>query len=223
MIALTNLTFSYTNKPPFLINNVNLDIPTGSYVSIVGENGSCKSTLLKLMLGLLSPLSGKISIQTNKIGYVPQRVDGFNSQFPISVSEILLNHLKISKLKDYSLIKKSLKTVSMLEFKDNLIGSLSGGQQQRIFIARALLSNPELIVLDEPSTGIDTKSQRNIYALLKDLNNNGKTIVSVEHNLEIALSYSTHIVEVISGVPTLYTKEEFLNKSSFRNDNIIGM
>ncbi|WP_297634230.1 metal ABC transporter ATP-binding protein [uncultured Clostridium sp.] len=223
MIALTNLTFSYTNKPPFLINKVNLNINAGSYVSIIGENGSCKSTLLKLMLGLLSPTSGNVNIKTNKIGYVPQRVDGFNSQFPISVNEILLNHLKISKSKDLSLIKKSLNIVSMVDFKDNLIGSLSGGQQQRVFIARALLSNPDLIVLDEPSTGVDSKSQKTIYSLLKKLNDEGKTIVSVEHNLDTALLYSTHIVEVISGTPILYTKEEFLNKSSFRNDNIIGM
>ena len=101
----------------------------------------------------------------------------------------------------------------MSEFKDNLIGNLSGGQQQRIFIARALIGDPDLIILDEPSTGVDEKSQNEIYPLLKNLNtNSGKTIISVEHNSKIALKYSTHILKVENGTFTLYTTSEFIKQ-----------
>ncbi|MGL5648539.1 MAG: metal ABC transporter ATP-binding protein [Clostridium sp.] len=213
MININNLSFSYTGKEPFIINNVSLSIEKGSYVSIIGENGSCKSTLLKLMLSLLHPIKGSISINTNKIGYVPQKLDNFNSEFPISVSEILKNHCKILKIKDFSIINKVLRIVDLLKFKDTLIGSLSGGQQQRVFIARSLIGNPDLIVLDEPSTGVDSKNVEIIYSILRDLNKkDSKTILSVEHNIDIALKNSTHIVQVIEGIPTLYSKEDFILK-----------
>ncbi|MDU1855736.1 MAG: ATP-binding cassette domain-containing protein, partial [Clostridium baratii] len=94
MININNLTFSYNNKPPFLIDNVSLDIPKGAYVSVVGENGSCKTTLMKLILGLLKPTSGTINVNARKIAYVPQKIESFNSQFPISVYEILKTHGK---------------------------------------------------------------------------------------------------------------------------------
>ncbi|MGL4876192.1 MAG: metal ABC transporter ATP-binding protein [Clostridium sp.] len=218
MININNLSFSYTGKEPFIINNVSLSIEKGSYVSIIGENGSCKSTLLKLMLSLLSPTKGSISINADTIGYVPQKIDGFNSEFPISVYEVLKNYCKVLKIKDFSIINKVLRTVDLLKFKDRLIGSLSGGQQQRVFIARALIGNPELIVLDEPSTGVDSKNIEIIYSILKDLNKkDSKTILSVEHNIDIALRCSTHIVQMIEGVPTLYSREDFLLK---RNNDI---
>ena len=99
----------------------------------------------------------------------------------------------------------------MCEFSSNLIGNLSGGQQQRIFIARALLGNPDLIILDEPSTGVDEKSQSEIYPLLQTLNTDlGKTIISVEHNTKIALKYSTHILKIENGTLKLFTKEDFI-------------
>ena len=110
-------------------------------------------------------------------------------------------------------INTVLNEVNMSEFKDNLIGNLSGGQQQRIFIARALIGDPDLIILDEPSTGVDEKSQNEIYPLLKNLNtNSGKTIISVEHNSKIALTYSTHILKVENGTFTLYTTSEFIKQ-----------
>jgi len=99
----------------------------------------------------------------------------------------------------------------MCEFADNLIGNLSGGQQQRIFIARALIGNPDLIILDEPSTGIDERSQNEIYPLLQNLNAElGKTIISVEHNTKVALKYSTHILKIENGNLILFTKEDFI-------------
>ncbi|MDY6012344.1 metal ABC transporter ATP-binding protein [Clostridium sp.] len=224
MININNLTFSYTNKPPYLIENVNLNIPRGVYLSIVGENGSAKTTLLKLILGLLKPTSGNITIDAKGIAYVPQKLESFNSQFPISVYEILKTHGNSIGIKNKNEIKKALEEVNMLDFTNKLIGSLSGGQQQRVFIARALMGNPELIILDEPSTGVDFKNQLSIYSLLHKLNKeNGKTIISVEHNIELALKYSTHILHVVAGVPTLYTRDEYINYKASLDKKILNL
>lgn len=224
MINIKDLTFSYTNKPPYLIENVNLNIPKGIYLSIIGENGSAKTTLVKLMLGLLKPTSGTITVNAKGIAYVPQKVESFNSQFPISVYEILKTHGNSIGIKNKSEIEKALDKVNMLEFTNKLIGSLSGGQQQRVFIGRALMGNPELIILDEPSTGVDFKNQVSIYALLSKLNKeNGKTIISVEHNVNMALKYSTHILEVIEGNPTLYTIDEYLKHKDSLNKKILNL
>lgn len=210
MINIKNLCFTYDKTSPLLLEDVNLEIPKGVYLSIVGENGSCKTTLIKLILGLLSPVSGSINLHTDNIAYVPQKVESFNSQFPISVYEVLKTHGKAMKLKDNSPILRSLEQVNMLSFKNNLIGSLSGGQQQRVFIGRALMGNPDLIVLDEPSSGVDNKNQLEIYSLLKKINEkNGTTIISIEHNMDTALKYSSHILQIKDGKTYLFENNEF--------------
>ncbi|WP_147589392.1 metal ABC transporter ATP-binding protein [Clostridium paraputrificum] len=210
MIKINNLSFAYNKNTPPLLKNVNLDIPKGVYLSIVGENGSCKTTLIKLILGLLTPISGSITVDTDNIAYVPQRLDGFNSQFPISIYEILKIHAKSLKLDPKSSSIDVLEKVNMLKFKENLIGNLSGGQQQRVFIARALIGNPDLIILDEPSTGVDVKNQQEIYSLLSKINKEqGKTIILIEHNMDIALKYSTHILTINNGKLTLQSNKDF--------------
>lgn len=217
MITIKNMSFSYV-KGNDLLKDINLNIPTGIYLSILGENGSCKSTLIKLILGLLKPDCGSIEISTRKISYVPQRLDNFNTEFPITVKEVLSSHSKAIKLKDPKAVSNVLEKVNMSDFKNNLIGNLSGGQQQRIFIARALLGNPDLIILDEPSTGVDEKSQNEIYPLLQDLNrNHGKTIISVEHNTRTALKYSSHVLKLINGQMKLYTRDEFIKHLECEN------
>jgi zinc transport system ATP-binding protein len=213
MIYINNLHFSYNPASPFLIKNINLHIGVGDYISIVGENGSAKSTLLKLILGLLKPNSGEIILNTRTLGYVPQRMDSYNSEFPITVQEILQCHLKALKLNNKKLISESLDKVNMLSYKNTLIGNLSGGQQQKIFIARAIMTSPKLIILDEPSTGIDIKSQKEIYKILRDLNQiSNITIISVEHNLKAALENSTHIYRMEKGAGTLFNVKDYVNK-----------
>lgn len=210
LIKINNLSFAYNKNTPPLLKNVNLDIPKGVYLSILGENGSCKTTLIKLILGLLTPISGSITVDTDNIAYVPQRLDGFNSQFPISIYEILKIHAKSLKLDPKSSSIDVLEKVNMLKFKENLIGNLSGGQQQRVFIARALIGNPDLIILDEPSTGVDVKNQQEIYSLLSKINKEqGTTIISIEHNMDIALKYSTHILTINNGKLTLQSNKDF--------------
>lgn len=219
MIDIKNLCFSYTNKPPYILNDISLNLPKGIYLSIVGENGSCKTTLIKLILGLLKPTSGSIEIDSNSIGYVPQRLDSFNSQFPITVKEVLSCHKKT--LKNNSIdIDPILKDVNMLDFKNRLLGMLSGGQQQRVLIARALMGNPDIIILDEPSTGVDENNQKEIYNILRKLNKeNKKTIISIEHNLDIAINNSTHILRIENASTRLFTVNEFIEykKNSFND------
>lgn len=197
MIEIKNLHFSYTKSSPYILNNINLTIEKGFYISILGENGSGKSTLIKLLLNLIKPTSGTIHICTKKIGYVPQMLNNFNNSFPITVAEILNCHKSALKIKDPKCVDKALSIVNMNDFKNNLIGELSGGQKQKIFIARALMGDPELLILDEPSTGVDVKSQKDIYSFLKKLNEeNNITIISVEHNLQAAVENSTHIFKM---------------------------
>lgn len=213
MIKIRNLYFSYNNLAPYILNNINLTINNGEYVSILGENGCGKSTLIKLILNILQLTNGTIINEAKNIGYVAQKSDFLNSQFPITVYEMLDCYRKLLKIKDKEIILKSLKIVNMLEFKNSLIGNLSGGQCQKIFIARAIIGNPNLLILDEPSTGIDIKSQREIYSLIKDLNRNkGITVISIEHNLKAAISNSSLIYHLSNGnghmcKPDIYIKE----------------
>ena len=210
MITIKDLCFSYTNKPPYLLDNINLNIPRGAYISVIGENGSCKTTLIKLILGLLKPTSGSINISANSIGYVPQKLDSFNSQFPITVNEVLECHKKtLGKNKNID-ITAALKSVNLYDYKNKLLGNLSGGQQQRVLIARALMGNPDVIILDEPSTGVDESNQKEIYSIVSQINKEDKkTILSIEHNVHIALKYSTHILKVHNGNVKLYTASEY--------------
>jgi zinc transport system ATP-binding protein len=211
LIQIKDLYFSYNGSKPYNLEDININLPKENYISIVGENGSCKTTLLKLILGYLKPQKGFIKKDFKRIGYVPQRMENFNSEFAITVNEILKCHLKALKIKDKSEIDKVLSFVNMNEFKNRLIGSLSGGQQQRIFIARALIGSPDLLVLDELSTGVDEKTQNEIYSLIATLTKENKiTVVSVEHNKEKAIKYSSLILELKFGSATLYTKEDYL-------------
>jgi len=215
MIKIKDLCFSYNNSKPYIIDNLSLNIDKESYVSIIGANGSCKSTLIKLILNLLTPQKGSINLTSKKIGYVPQIVESFNSSFPITVWEMLNAHRNVLKIKDKESITEALKKVDMLEYKNSLIGNLSGGQKQKIFIARAILANQEILILDEPSTGVDSKSMKEIYGLIASLNKkNGVTVISVEHNLETALQNSSHILTIENGFGTLYTSEEYIRRIS---------
>lgn len=211
MIEIKELCFSYTNSRPYIINNFSLNIPKGSYVSIIGANGSYKSTLIKLILNLLSPQGGSIKLNSNKIGYVPQIVESFNSSFPITVYEILNTYRKIVKDSSSNSINEVLKKVGMSEYKDSLIGNLSGGQKQKVFIARALLTDIDILILDEPSTGVDVKSMKEIYSIIKYLNETLRvTVISVEHDHSVAIANSTHILPMENGSGTLLTTAEYV-------------
>lgn len=225
MIKAENLYFSYTGNSSNVLNGINLEINDGEYISIVGDNGCGKTTLIKLILKFLKPTSGTITLNANKIGYLPQKNDFSNADFPITVYEVLNSYRKLLKIKDKNIIDKSLEQVGMLNFRASLMGKLSGGQRQKILISRAMLGTPDLLVLDEPSTGVDVKSQKEIYSFIKKLNVNNKiTIVSVEHNLDAAISNSTQIYHMVEGKghlcsPSQYV-DEYLDFGGKDEDNV---
>lgn len=192
-IEIKNLEFSYDNEKVF--TNISLSIDDGDFVAIVGPNGAGKSTLIKLILGLLTPNSGVIKIlnttfskleNKNLIAYVPQ-IMSFEKNFPISVKELL-------ELKG----KLDTKITSSLEITDLLekqFINLSGGQKQRVLIAFVLMSKPRLLILDEPTIGIDPKSQKNFYDLLKKINEEEKiTILLVTHDVGIIPSVAKKVL-----------------------------
>jgi zinc transport system ATP-binding protein len=149
-------------------------------------------------------------------------LNNFNNSFPITVAEILNCHKSALKIKDSKCIDKVLSIVNMNNFKNNLIGELSGGQKQKIFIARALMGKPDLLILDEPSTGIDVKSQKDIYSFLRELNKkNNITIISVEHNLQAAIENSTHIFNINKFTNTcLLTIDDYLKTAEEDLNNV---
>lgn len=218
MIQAKDLYFSYTGSSPYILDGINLEIQKGEYVSVVGENGCGKSTLMRLILNFLKPTSGTITSQSGKIGYVPQRNDFSNSSFPITVYETLDSYRRLLKLKDKNIPIASLERVGMSNFLDSLMGNLSGGQTQKVLITRALIGNPDLLILDEPSTGVDVGSQKEIYGFLKEINRQNQiTIVSVEHNLEAAVANSTLIYHLVNGKGHLCSPQQYADEYLRKN------
>lgn len=212
MINIENVWFAYTGQN-YVLKNLNLHVNEGDYISIVGDNGCGKSTLMRVLLGFLKPSRGEVKIFSQTIGYVPQKHDYSNSAFPITVEEVLHSYGKLLRIKDRHRIDEVLRFVGMSDYRHSLMGNLSGGQTQKILIARALLGRPGLMVLDEPSTGVDMDSQKEIYSLIKKLSVEEKmTVLSVEHNIEAAIYNSTKIFHMKDGhghvcSPEKYTAE----------------
>ena len=213
MIHIEHLWFSYTGKSSFILSDINVDISEGEYISVIGENGCGKTTLMRILLGFLKPTKGVVLIGTRSIGYVPQKNDFTNNNFPITVYEVLNSYRKLLKIKDSSIINEVLLLTGMGGYKNVLMGNLSGGQTQKIMIARALIGSPRLLILDEPSTGVDIDSQKEIYGLLKRMSmEQNITIVAVEHNLEAVFSNSTKIFHLQDGYGHLCSLEKYTSE-----------
>lgn len=201
ILEIKNLSFSYEKQK--VLEDINLDVLDNDFLAIIGPNGGGKSTLLKLILGLLKKQSGKLlkHIKNDCIGYVPQNTN-LNIDFPITALEVVLMGHKENKKRlfgysknDIACAMNSLKQVSMQEYANKKIGDLSGGQRQRVFIARALCANPKVMLLDEPTASIDVKGQKEIYDLLKQLNEN-IAIVVVSHDISVLLNYAKNVAHV---------------------------
>ncbi len=200
IIEIKNVCFAYSGDQ-WVLRNINLDVHQGDYLGIIGPNGGGKTTLLKIMLGLLKPQEGTVKLFVNKIGYVPQKAVNFDVNFPLTVKEVVTmgrygekGLLKSLDKNDEVIIKKSLDQVEMWGYRDKIIGDLSGGQEQRVFIARALATRPEVVILDEPTTGVDEQSQKKFYALLKKLNEElNLTLILVSHDSNVIVHEVTEI------------------------------
>lgn len=220
MITVKDMSFGYGKDN--VLTDVNFIVKKQEYVGIIGANGAGKSTLMKLILGQLVPGKGEVTVNTKAVGYVPQVGFSTVSNFPANVEEIVLTGLykeigifhlpkKVHKQK----VEDALVLVGMEEYRKRMLSELSGGQQQRVLIARALIGEPELLVLDEPLTGIDKEAGEMLYRLLDKLNKEyGMTIVMVTHNMEQVAKYTNRFYHVSNG-------SVHLDKSSILCDEVL--
>ncbi len=210
ILELKNVSFSFPgNQHHQVLKDVSLSIHQGDFLGILGPNGGGKTTLVHILLGLLEPSVGEVFLfgqplssfkAWRKIAYVPQKATSFDAHFPVTVKEVvamgrLMQHAwwQGSNEQDLQAIEEALKTVSLLPEKNTLIGKLSGGQQQRVFIARALAQAAEVLILDEPTTGVDQASQQSFYGLLRQLHTKGITIILISHEEDVVVAEATEI------------------------------
>lgn len=198
IIEIKQLSYRYEKEN--VLENIDMTVPQGSFLAVVGPNGSGKSTLLKLVLGLLKIQEGEIKIfgedfhrfkNWHEIGFVSQKANSFNSGFPATVYEVVGSGLtkkiglfKFMNQNDHRKIKEAIDSVGLTKYMNQNIGELSGGQQQRVFIARALVSEPKLLILDEPTVGVDAQNVQSFYEMLENLNKvRGITLLLVTHDV----------------------------------------
>ncbi|MBP5242277.1 MAG: metal ABC transporter ATP-binding protein, partial [Clostridia bacterium] len=207
------------------LKGLSFDVDGGDYLAIVGENGSGKSTLMKTILGLLKPIEGEIitgeGLKHSEIGYLPQQTV-VQRDFPASVWEVVLSgclsHTGLRPFynkKEKALAKSNIEKMGLVGFEKRSYRELSGGQQQRVLLARALCATQKILLLDEPVSGLDPKVTAEMYELIKNLNDEGTTIVMISHDIAAAVKYARHILHI--GEKTFFgTKEEYLNSENCR-------
>jgi zinc transport system ATP-binding protein len=206
VIELSEVSFGYTSTA--VVEDISLRINSGEYAAVVGPNGSGKSTLMKLMVGLLRPdegvarLFGDPSHQFDdgaRIGYVAQHASA-SKEMPITVREVVqmgrFPHVGFGRLssEDWDIVDRALDVVGMTAFASRRVTQLSGGQRQRAFIARALASEADLLVLDEPTVGVDIESVEAFYDLLDSLHQDGITVLLIEHDLGAVTDHAERVI-----------------------------
>ena len=223
-VTLTNIDFAYDYN--VVLKDISMTIAKGDFIAVVGPNGAGKSTMLKIMAGLIKPTRGQVTIGGKDIsvarvqgliGYVPQNYGKNVLGFPATVTEIVSLGLTLgaSKVRQNHqgakhIVSHMLELVGAEKLRDRRIGELSGGQQQRVMVAMALASNPELLLLDEPTSGIDYEASARIYELLGTLNKNlGITVVMVSHDIDKAISSANKVACINKGLCFYGSSQEF--------------
>ena len=206
-LSCKNLTLGYEGD--VLVRDLSFEVNKGDYLCIVGENGSGKSTLMKTILNLRSPMSGTITtgdgVTAREIGYLPQQTI-VQRDFPASVWEIVLSgcqargkfHPFYTK-EEKQMARENIERMGITEYTDRCYRELSGGQQQRVLLARALCSTQDILLLDEPTAGLDPKAQTDLYEIIKELNTQGVTVIMVSHDIDAAIKYASHILHIGNG------------------------
>ncbi|MDF2682606.1 MAG: zinc transporter ATP-binding protein [Brevibacillus sp.] len=224
VVKLTDVSFQYEEK--VVLDHVAFSLERGDFVGIVGPNGSGKSTLMKLILGLLSPTKGMVELfgqplpkfrEWSRIGYVAQQVAHGAGGFPATVREVVASGL-VGKVglfrrltsRHHEKVREAVERVGLTDKLDQRIGSLSGGQLQRVFIARALVADPELLILDEPTVGVDQESIEQFYSLLRSLKEeNGMTMMIVSHDVGVMTQWVNKVACVQKKIHFHGTAHEF--------------
>ena len=218
LIKAQDLALGYDNQA--IVENINFSVEAGDYLCIVGENGSGKTTLMKTLLHLKEPAAGTIEtgdgLKSNEIGYLPQQTV-VQRDFPASVSEIVISGCQsrmglrpFYNKEEKKLAADSMERMGITELKDRCYRELSGGQQQRVLLARAMCATQKVLLLDEPVSGLDPVVTAEMYALIKELNDDGITIIMVSHDIEAAINYASHILHIGDDV-FFGTKYDYLN------------
>ena len=216
-IEIKNLTVAYGEN--IALEDLNLNIEVGSLLALVGPNGAGKSTLIKTILKFLKQITGTIKINAKTLAYVPQR-NSVDWDFPTTLFDVVemgcygrVGFFKRVSKEEKQKVLKAIEQVGMLDFKDRQISELSGGQQQRAFIARALLQEADIYLMDEPFQGVDSTTEKSIVEILKQLKTEGKTIIVVHHDLQTVPTYFESVAlinkaVIVSGkVSEVFTQE----------------
>ena len=218
-----NLTVIYDKKPA--IWNIDFTLPTGKIIGIMGPNGSGKSTLLKAIMDIVEPNMGYVKLMDkpldavrDKISYIPQRLS-VDWDFPASAYDVVAmgryakrGMFKKLSAEDKKRIDESLEMVNMSAFRNRQISQLSGGQQQRVFLARALAQDADIYLMDEPFVGVDAATEQAIITLLKNMRDQGKTLLVVHHDLHTAQDYFEHMVLLNTRLVAEGPTEEIFNQ-----------
>jgi len=233
-IEINDLSFSYDKTD--VLQNINFTINTKEFIAIIGPNGGGKSTLLKLILGLLEPRKGNILIHSKpsknfreQIGYMPQQFIQ-NKTFPITIAQIVMSGLINKKNIFFSYSKdekqkalNALDMVGLKDFSDKKINMLSGGQIQRVFLARAIVCDPKILILDEPTSNIDPQGEYEIFKLLKEFNKT-MTVIVVSHDLSMLMDFATKAIFInktaIVHEKLNITKEQVSKSLNLKNSHI---
>lgn len=222
LLSCQNMALSYENTA--VVEGLNFEVHTGDYLCIVGENGSGKSTLMKTMLGLKAPSSGQIltgdGLKQTEIGYLPQQTI-VQKDFPACVREVVLSGcLNRCGLRPFynneekQLAAQNMEKTGIIPLARRCYRDLSGGQQQRVLLARALCATRKLLLLDEPVAGLDPKVTAEMYALIKNINQeDGITVIMISHDIAASVQYASHILH-ISHVPLFFGTTEDYQKSA---------
>lgn len=224
LIKCKNVSLGYEGKA--VVENLNFEVNEGDYLCIVGENGSGKSTLMKTLLGLKSPMCGNVvtgdGLRHNEIGYLPQQTI-VQKDFPASVKEIVmsgfLNHSGLRPFynkEEKKIAKENMTKLGIKDLSKRCYRDLSGGQQQRVLLARALCATHKMLLLDEPVAGLDPKVTIEMYELIKELNDEGITIIMISHDIHAALKYATKILHVSDKSEFYESKEAFISSEKGR-------
>lgn len=237
LAEMKDVKFGY--GPSAVVEGLNLELDTSEFVGLTGPNGSAKTTTLKLLLGLLAPQGGSVELAGKNeagkpiiVGYLPQQIASFNTGFPSTVWELVRSGLFQrtgwfgfkSKRTDDEKVENVLHQVGMWDHRKAKIGELSGGQKQRVCLARALVTDPDLLVLDEPTTGMDVTSRVLFYDLLDhQVRHHGRTVLMVTHDLEETLPRLTRLLVVDKWVRFNGTPQQFRERMDLNSRTSVSV
>ncbi len=230
LLSCQHVSLGYDGRE--IVHDLNFEVNAGDYLCIVGENGSGKSTLIRTVLGLQSPMSGKITngdgLLANEIGYLPQQTI-VQRDFPASVWEIVLSGCQgqcglrpFYNKAEKKLAEKNIERMGLTPLRNRCYREMSGGQQQRVLLARALCATRKVLLLDEPTAGLDPKVTAEMYQLIESLNHeDGITIIMISHDITAAIRYASHILHI--GASVFYgTKEAYLHDKAGFAASVVG-